>query len=87
MKIEMTRIHFSATFSLPSPSSDLKAPIIYTDALQIKAWLYFSLNLLSCSFFVLYLENAQSKTLLLFNLCYLLFSVSQIVTLSPKNIT
>ena len=26
MKIERTRIHFSATFSLPSPSSDLKVP-------------------------------------------------------------
>ena len=27
MKIERTRIHFSATFSLPSPSSELKVPI------------------------------------------------------------
>ena len=27
MKIERTRIHFSATFSLPSPSSGLKVPI------------------------------------------------------------
>ena len=30
MKIERTRIHFSATFSRPSPSSNLKVPIIYT---------------------------------------------------------
>ena len=28
MKIERTRIHLSATFSLPSPSSDLKVPIM-----------------------------------------------------------
>ena len=28
MKIERTRNHFLATFSLPSPSSDLKVPII-----------------------------------------------------------
>ena len=26
MKIERTRIHFSATFSLPLPSSDVKVP-------------------------------------------------------------
>ena len=28
MKTERTRNHFLATFSLPSPSSDLKVPII-----------------------------------------------------------
>ena len=28
MKTERTRFQFSATFSLPSPSSDLKVPII-----------------------------------------------------------
>ena len=28
MKIERTRNHFFATFSLPSPSSDLKVPIL-----------------------------------------------------------
>ena len=29
MKIERMRIHFSATFSLPSPSSDLKVPNVF----------------------------------------------------------
>ena len=29
MKIERTRIHFSATLSLPSSSSDLKAPNVF----------------------------------------------------------
>lgn len=33
------------------------------------------------------MENAQNKTLLLSNLFYLLISVSQIVTLSPKIVT
>ena len=34
MKIERTRIHFSATFSLPSPSSHLKAPIFLAETTE-----------------------------------------------------